>query len=57
MDTIDNNYICQNKDWDPSYLALFGKDFDDFTDLWHSNGKLDIYSPIVQDISMDYLMQ
>ena len=63
MDTFDY-YLSQNKDWDPSYLAmLFSQDFNDFSDLWCSETsdtelvkemeKLDIYCPIVEDISME----
>ena len=63
MDSYDL-FLSQNLDWDPSYLAmLFSEDFDDYTELWSSNvedcelvqemNKLDIYSPITEDISMD----
>ena len=63
MDLSDKELIC-NRDWDPSYLAmLFNEDFNEFPNLWSSNiddrdlvhaaEKLEIYSPIVEDISMD----
>ena len=63
MDRLDH-YLMENRDWDPSYLRLmFSEDFYEFTDLWHSNvcdtelvqemEKLDIYQPIVEDISME----
>ena len=60
MDTYDL-FLSQNRDWDPSYLAmLFSEDFDDYSDLWSSNvndyelvqemNKLEIYAPVVRDI-------
>ena len=63
MDTFDY-YLSRDKDWDPSYLAmLFSQDFNDFSDLRCSETsdtelvkemeKLDIYCPIVEDISME----
>ena len=63
MDTYDL-LLSQNRDWDLSYLAmLFSEDFDDYSDLWASNvndselvqemNKLEIYAPVVEDISMD----
>ena len=63
MDLSDKELIF-NHDWDPSYLAmLFNDDFNESPNLWSSNiddrdlvhavGKLEIYSPIVEDISMD----
>ena len=63
MDGFDYE-ISRNSDWDLSYLqVLFSEDFYEFDDLWLSNmsdyelvkgiEKLDIYSPIVEDISLD----
>ena len=64
--TMDLSDECfkRNRDWDPSYLLmLFDEDFHDFNELWSSNmgdselvsaiENLEIYSPIVEDISMD----
>ena len=61
---VSDDYLKLNRDWDPSYLSmLFSEDFNDFLDLWSSNmgdkelvnavEKLERYSPIVEDISLD----
>ena len=61
---LSDNYLRTNRDWDPSYLSmLFDQDFHDVSDLWSSNvqdsdlvsaiDKLEIYSPEVEDISLD----
>ena len=64
METSDKDFIM-NRDWDPSYLAmLFSQDFYNFNDHWNSSNvsdmelscamnNLDIYQPIVEDISVD----
>ena len=63
MELPDEVLLC-NQDWDPSYLRdIFEEDFYEFSDLWASNmsdcelvegvEKLEIYSPLVEDISMD----
>ena len=63
MDVPDSCFLL-NKDWDPSYLGLlFNKDFFDFKELWQSNvndaelvhesNKVERYSPITEDISLD----
>ena len=61
---MSDDYLKSNRDWDPSYFSmLFSDDFNDFSDLWSSNmgdkelvnavEKLEIYSSIVEDISLD----
>ena len=61
-----DDLLFRNKDWDPSYLtSIFDQDFYEYSDLWDSNmsdkellqevTKIDVYSPIVEDISMDDL--
>ena len=67
MDMSDE-YLCRNRDWDPSYLQLlFAEDFNDVTELWKSNVRDDElvtesirvetecqpYCPITEDISLD----
>lgn len=63
MDISDSNML-RNRDWDPCYLAeVFTQDFFEFNELWSSDvtdkqlvensNKLEKYSPIVEDISMD----
>ena len=63
MEVSDNDLIG-NCDWDLSYLSMiFNEDFNHYHNLWSSNmddselinavEKLEIYSPIVEDISMD----
>ena len=61
---ISDALLLRNTDWDPSYLKqLVSDDFYDFTELWSSNvkdtelvkemEKVEKYSPIVEDISID----
>ena len=63
---VSDYYLLQNRDWDPSYLSqLFSELFYyDFTDLWNTGNmndmdlvsaveKVEKYSPIVEDISLD----
>ena len=56
--------MFSNRDWDPLYLAsIFDTEFFDFSDMWSSDvsdydlvtegNKVDTYSPLVEDISMD----
>ena len=63
MEVSDECFV-ENRDWDPSYLALlFSEEFNDFGDLWKSNvtdmelvsevNKLEAYCPIVEDISLE----
>ena len=63
MEVSDSCFIT-NLDWDPCYLhELFREDFFEFTELWKSNvedsdlikemNKLEKYSPITEDISLD----
>ena len=61
---ISDDVLWKNRDWDPSYLSqLFSEDFHDVSDLWNINvgdrelvqeaNKVEKYSPIVEDISLD----
>ena len=63
---VSDYYLLQNRDWDPIYLSqLFSEEFYyDFTDLWNTGNmndmdlvsaveKVEKYSPIVEDISLD----
>ena len=61
---ISDSVMLRNRDWDPSYLSdVFSQDFHDFNELWCLNvtdnqlisdvNKIEKYSPIVEDISMD----
>ena len=63
MEVPDCDFMT-NFDWDPAYLKqLFTQDFYDFRELWNSNipdedlvtemNKVERYSPIVEDISLD----
>ena len=58
---LSDEYISNNRDWDPSYLC--NQDFYEFSDMWCSNitdmeivketEKVETYCPITEDISMD----
>ena len=61
---ISDRYFVTNRDWDSCYLReLISEDFYEFKDLWQSNvgdvelvkevEKVDKYSPVVEDISLD----
>ena len=61
---VSDDYLKLNRDWDPSYLSMFfSDDFYVFLELWSLNmgdkelvnavEKLEIYSPIVEYISLD----
>ena len=61
---VPDRVLCDNRDWDPSYLAsLFSTDFFEFNDLWHTDitdsellkemDKVECYSPLVEDISLE----
>ena len=64
MELVKEN-LWENRDWDPVYLCqIFDSDFNDFTDMWASSEvtdnemieqsqRLDYYSPITEDISLD----
>lgn len=61
---LSDSYLWTNRDWDPNYLLdIFREDFNDYSTLWKSDlsdlalvkevEKMEKYSPIVEDISMD----
>ena len=61
---FSDEYFSTNCDWDPCYLAmLFEEEFNDFSLLWISEisdvelitegSKMDVYCPIVEDISIE----
>ena len=63
METRDVHLLC-NRDWDPEYLAcIFEVEFNDYSEMWCSDiddselicaiERVEKYSPIVEDISMD----
>ena len=40
---VSDRMLVGNHDWDPLYLKkLFTQDFYDFTDMWHTNIKIQI---------------
>ena len=61
---VSDELLLENRDWDPSYLSeILSVDFFEFEDLWDSNvnncdlvseiNKVEMYQPIVEDISLD----
>ena len=61
---LSDEFLWQNRDWDPSYLKdLMDTDFNDLSDLWSSNvrdselvsevERVERYCPITEDISLD----
>ena len=61
---LSDRLLTVNRDWDPSYLrSLFDTDFYEFNQLWtceiedsdlvKAANDVEMYSPIVEDISMD----
>ena len=61
---MDDCDFLLNSDWDPVYLAsIFDSEFDECSCLWDNNTTdlellegvklLEMYSPIVEDISLD----
>ena len=63
---VSDRIICMNCDWDPSYLSeIFKEEYYDESYFWNNGAtvsdtelvahveKMDYYSPIVEDISLD----
>ena len=61
---VSDEFLVNNQDWDPSYLAtLVSSDFYEFSDLWTNSlsdfdlvqemEKVETYCPVVEDISME----
>ena len=61
---VSDELLLENRDWDLSYLSeILSADFHEFEDLWDSNvnncdlvseiNKVEMYQPIVEDISLD----